>query len=95
MLKLKFPMTASYTDSRILYLRSFGKGLLWKTAKCFSPKVYTAFLLRKSSCSTGQLKIKQKTKVLLAYGVKGRNLGLLEWLEIEWINPRKEGVVVG
>ena len=45
MLKLKFPMTASYTDSRILYLRSFGKGLLWKTARCFSPKVLYSFPL--------------------------------------------------
>lgn len=35
-LKPKFPIIiASYTDSRILYLRSLGKCILWKTAKCF------------------------------------------------------------
>ena len=46
-LEPKFPIIASYTDSRVLYLRSLGKGILWKTAKCFPSNIYNFALEEK------------------------------------------------
>lgn len=49
---------------------------LWKIAMCFLRSLYASFLQRKNSCSTGKLEIKQETRLLLVWDVRGWSLGL-------------------